>query len=95
MVEEIKASFNESSGRELGSDGYSTKFFKTARPIVGSDIVVALQKFFQTSLDLFEEVDNSIITLVPKFTNALRLSDFRFISSCNVIEKAISKVLPS
>jgi hypothetical protein len=75
-----------------GPDGFSAEFFKAAWPDVGKEVVKAIKNFFLSSM-LLNEVNATIITLVPKKINPSSMGDFRPISCCNVIYKCITKIL--
>lgn len=52
----------------------------------------AVIKFFRTG-QFLKEINASVITLIPKCQNPIKVSEFRPISCCNVIYKCISKIL--
>lgn len=52
-----------------------------------------LRFFFHTSHQLLKEVNATIITIVPKKPNPMKMGDFRPISCCNLIYKCITKIL--
>jgi len=87
-----KVVFNIGDDKALGTDGYSSSFFKSAWHIVGEDFCAAIQDFFLSG-QLLRQVNHSIIALVPKSANVTSPSDFRPISCCNVIYKVIAKIL--
>ncbi|KAJ9535362.1 hypothetical protein OSB04_un001524 [Centaurea solstitialis] len=75
-----------------GPDGYSSRFYKKAWPIVGSDVCCAVKEFFHNG-KLLGEVNATVLALVPKSQCPKNVADFRPIACCNVIYKCISKVL--
>ncbi|KAL9242128.1 hypothetical protein vseg_016160 [Gypsophila vaccaria] len=79
-------------GKAPGPDGYSSKFFKASWPIIGPDITQAIQDFFETG-KLLQQINSTIITLIPKKVRAQTVLDFRPIACCNTIYKIISKLL--
>jgi len=56
-------------------------------------LVVEVVKDFFSSGRLLREVNNTILTLVPKISNACGVSDFWPIAYCNTIYKIITKIL--
>lgn len=75
-----------------GHDGYSCQFFKDAWEIVGDDICRAVGDFFTTGR-LLQQVNTTILTLIPKSDNPLSVTEFRPIGCCSVVYKCISKLL--
>jgi hypothetical protein len=55
-------------------------------------VVAAIKDFFSSS-KLLNQINATIITLVPKKVNPSRMGDFRPISCCNLIYKCITKIL--
>ena len=92
-TEEVKAvTFKMSSNKSPGPDGYTVEFFKSAWPIVGEDVVVAVQSFFIKGF-LPKGINSTILALIPKKETAKEMKDYRPISCCNVLYKVISKLL--
>ena len=52
-----------------GPDGFNGMFFIKAWPVIGGDIIRAVQEFFFSSGKLLKEFNTTIITLVPKVPN--------------------------
>ncbi|XP_039011006.1 uncharacterized protein LOC120139999 [Hibiscus syriacus] len=91
--EEIKeAIFSQGNEKSSGSDGFSPFFFKTSWHIIESDVIAAVSHFFSDSF-LLPAFNVTVIALVPKVPNQSKVKDFRTISCCSVIYKAISKIL--
>ncbi|KAJ9536498.1 hypothetical protein OSB04_un000335 [Centaurea solstitialis] len=86
------ALFSIGNDKAPGSDGFSSKFFKAAWEIVGSDVLVAIHNFFYRG-HLAKELNHTLLCLLPKSPNATSVSDFRPIACCSVLYKCISKVL--
>lgn len=90
---EIKdAIFDIGNDKAPGSDGYSSKFFKSAWSVVGRDVTVAVHNFFYSG-NLEYRLNHTLLCLIPKSPNASCVSDFRPISCCNVLLKCISKII--
>ena len=66
-------------------------FIKKNQELIGNDIVSVVQSFFIFG-KLLKEVNHTFLTLIPKVSNS-NLVDFRHISCCNMLYKAISKTL--
>ena len=92
---EIKSTiFNMQDLKAPGPDGYPAIFYKHLWPTIGNDIIKAVTSFFQLG-SMANEVNSSLIILIPKITNPSTVNHFRPISLCNVVYKIISKLLVS
>ncbi|KAJ9536724.1 hypothetical protein OSB04_un000109 [Centaurea solstitialis] len=90
---EIKdALFGIGNDKAPGSDGFSSKFFKSAWGVIGNDLMVAVHNFFYTGR-ILKEINHTLLCFIPKIPNATRVADFRPISCCSVLYKVISKVI--
>ncbi|KAL0361809.1 UNVERIFIED_CONTAM: Retrovirus-related Pol polyprotein from type-2 retrotransposable element R2DM [Sesamum radiatum] len=93
--EEVKVAFFDiAEDKAPGPDGYSAAFFKAAWPVVGEEMTQAVLEFFQNGR-LLKQVNATLFTLIPKVRAPTTVSDFRPISCCNVLYKAITKILVS
>ena len=91
--EEIKnAIFSMNDSKAPGPDGFSSLFFKKAWSIVRSDVVKAVESFFNSGC-LLHEINCTIIALVPKVPNPRSMHDYRPISCSNTIYKCITKII--
>jgi len=89
---EIKeAIFSIGNDRAPGPDGFTSAFFKKPWQVIGEDVCRAIQDFFIHSR-LLQEVNHTIIALIPKVSTPGKVTDFRPISCCNVLYKCISKI---
>lgn len=84
--------FSMPLNKASGPDGYTVEFFKTAWPVVGKDLVTAVQSFFLYGF-MPKGINGTILSLVPKVTNPESMKDYRPIACCNLIYKVISKIL--
>ena len=75
-----------------GLVGLPSLFFKHYWPIVGDQIVAAVQSFFRFG-SLLPQMNHTFITLIPKRIRACNFNQFRPISLCNFYYKIISKIL--
>ncbi|XP_038708506.1 uncharacterized protein LOC120003560 [Tripterygium wilfordii] len=55
--------------------------------------MLAVVTEFLQSGSIVPDINNTFIALIPKMKNALKLTDFRLISLCNVLYKIIAKLL--
>lgn len=86
------AMFSIGNDKAPGSDGFSSKFFKSAWEVIGTDVTVAVHNFFYRC-HLAKELNHTLLCLLPKSPNASTVSDFRPIACCSVLYKCISKVI--
>lgn len=84
--------FHMPGSKSPGPDGYTLEFFKEAWEIIGEDVIVAIQSFFVKGF-LPKGVNSTILALIPKKEEAKMMKDYRPISCCNVLYKAISKII--
>ena len=75
-----------------GPDGFSSEFFVAAWDVIGSDVNSALLYFFH-QLHMPRIINSAALALIPKVANASNMSQYRPISCCNVLYKAVSKIL--
>ncbi|XP_022760889.1 uncharacterized protein LOC111307132 [Durio zibethinus] len=91
--EEIrKAIFLQSSEKAPGLVGNNAHFFKITWIIVEKDVIVAITIFFQHG-EMFPVFNSTAIALVPKSQSLTSILEFRPISCCLVIYKAITRIL--
>ncbi|XP_022040603.1 uncharacterized protein LOC110943155 [Helianthus annuus] len=91
--EEVKAAmFSIADNKAPGPDGYTSVFFKKAWDVVGDEVSTAILQFFENG-KLLQQVNHTIIALIPKVSTPASVLEYRPISCCNVILKCISKIL--
>ncbi|GKA73877.1 RNA-directed DNA polymerase, eukaryota, reverse transcriptase zinc-binding domain protein [Tanacetum coccineum] len=91
--EKIKcALFDICDSKAPGPDGYTSKFYKKAWSIVGDDVCSAVKEFFLKG-KMLGEINATLITLVPKLSTPMKVSEYRPIACYNVLYKIISKML--
>ncbi|KAL2234689.1 UNVERIFIED_CONTAM: hypothetical protein Sindi_1201100 [Sesamum indicum] len=84
--------FDIAEDKAPGPDGYSSGFFKAARPIVGQEVSSAVLDFFNTGR-ILKQINTTLLALIPKVHSPMNVGDFRPISCCNVLYKIIAKLL--
>ncbi|KAL0444647.1 UNVERIFIED_CONTAM: LINE-1 retrotransposable element O protein [Sesamum latifolium] len=90
---EIKeAFFDISEDSAPDPDGYTSSLFKAAWSEIGDEVCAAVTKFF-VSGRLLKQINATLLVLIPKVQLPIRVSEFRPIACCNVMYKAISKIL--
>ncbi|GJR49738.1 sodium/hydrogen exchanger 6 [Tanacetum coccineum] len=77
-------------------DGYTSVFFKESWDVVGMDVCKAVRDFFSNG-KLLQEINHTILSLLPKISTPARVNDYRPISCCNALDefKRVSGLVPS
>lgn len=84
--------FSLNPSKAPGPDGLSSAFYKATWSLLGLECVTAIQDFFNSGF-LPKTANSTILSLVPKFPGATRISEYRPISCLNTIYKVISRLL--
>ncbi|KAK4381247.1 hypothetical protein Sango_2986200 [Sesamum angolense] len=75
-----------------GPDGFGSAFYRAAWPVVGQSMLEAVGEFFRTG-KLLKQINTTLLALIPKLNMPTYVSDYRPISCCNVLYKAITKII--
>lgn len=75
-----------------GPYGFHPLFFKSQWEIIGSSLHQFVVDCFQNPKKI-SEVNQILISLIPKWDTPARVSQFRPIALCNVVYKVVTKVI--
>ncbi|XP_058753184.1 uncharacterized protein LOC131626385 [Vicia villosa] len=75
-----------------GIDGYNAKFYKASWHVIKKEVIDATKEFFQDDR-LYPAINCTLVTLIPKHTEARKMKDMRPIACCTTLYKIISKIL--
>ncbi|KAJ9568335.1 hypothetical protein OSB04_004301 [Centaurea solstitialis] len=87
-----KAVWSCGYNKASGPDGFTIEFVRKFWDVVGNDFVEAI-KFFEQHKQIDPGSNSSFISLIPKISDPLFLSDYRPINLIGCVNKVISKVL--
>ncbi|XP_061349159.1 uncharacterized protein LOC133294495 [Gastrolobium bilobum] len=87
-----RAFFSMKDSKAPGEDGYTATFYKKNWEFIGEQIWRDI-KYYAENPSSIEEVNGTLITLIPKVPKPMYVSQFRPISLCNVIYKGMSKII--
>lgn len=91
--EEVEAALNQMApSKAPGVDGFNAGFFQTHWQLVKGCVLLAVLTFLNGG-DLPEDVNKTLLILIPKVSNPQDLSQYRPISLCNVLYKLCSKTM--
>ena len=91
--EEIRcAVFGIGAYKAPGKDGIQSLFYQSQWNTVGAKLCELVKSVFSKP-SLVGELNDTLITLIPKVDDALSLKQFRPIILCNVSYKVITKIL--
>ena len=91
--DEIHTAFRDINPRKaLGVDGFPSSFFRKHWDILGHEFISLCLGLLRGFINM-EEVNRTIIVLIPKIDEPTTMRHLRPISLCTVIYKTVSKVL--
>lgn len=87
-----KAFLSLPQNKSPGPDGYPAEFFTGNWKAIGREMIDAVKEFLNTG-ELLQQLNATLLVLVPKKTNANKITEFRPIACCNTVYKVVSKLL--
>lgn len=92
-IEEIEAALKSIGDLKApGVDGFGAKFFKAMWCTVKNDVTRTVLDFFKDG-GFDARFNRTLVTLIPKHDQAIKVKDYRPISCCTTVYKIISKVI--
>jgi hypothetical protein len=75
-----------------GPDGMPPLFYQSFWSLIGGEVTAAVLSSLNSG-KIFQAINHTYITLIPKVKSLESMTDYRPISLCNVVYKIISKVI--
>lgn len=75
-----------------GPDGYTTEFYQASWHFLGQELLEVVEES-QINQKVWQGLNSTFITLIPKNANSETAHGFRPIALCNVIYKIIATLL--
>lgn len=72
-----------------GLDGYTVNFFKKCWSLIKTDLIKAIQQFYNFRGKHWHLRNSAHISLLPKIDEAMRIKDFRPISLMHMVGKIV------
>ena len=77
-----------SKSKSPGPNGWTIQLFLESFDIMGQGIMDAMEESWNTG-EVYEKLNSTYIVLIPKVNKPISFSDYRPISLCNLVYKAI------
>lgn len=87
-----KAVFWMGPHKAPGPDGLNRLFYQQNWEIISSDMIILAKTFFETA-SFPPNLNETLITLIPKVNEPEGVGQFRPISCCNFIFEVLSKII--
>jgi hypothetical protein len=81
------------SDKSPGPDGYTAQFLQSTWHIIRCDVMQVFDVFWHSDWRNVHNINDTLITLIPKSEEASCLKDYQSISLIHLIGKLVSKVL--
>ena len=91
-AEVTHALFSIPGNKALGPYGFRSHFYRDAWNIIKDDVINVIIDVLNNR-KMLKELNNTVITLIPKTKCPTNLTEFRPISYCNTLYKCVTKVL--
>lgn len=78
--------------KSRGPDGYTVEFYTASWEIIGQLNTLVVLEFFLSS-KLLKQLNSTSIALIPKVQHPTMVTEFKPISCCNILYRAIAKIL--
>lgn len=92
-LEELKTTvFSMHPNKAPGLDGYIPIFYQKNWNMIKTDLLRFLNNCLKNP-NYLADINNTIITLIPKINQPYKIKDYRPISLCNVLYRIFSKLL--
>ena len=78
--------------RAPGIDGFNGMFYRVAWPIIGEDLLAAINNILKAN-KMLKQVNHTLICMIPMVAIPASVDDFRPIAVCNVMYRILSKLL--
>jgi hypothetical protein len=82
-----------SSDKALGSDGFTSRFYKACCPIIKTDTMAPISCVWARKFRNMRSLNIAFVTLLPKIEEALHVNDYMPISLVHSSAKLVTKIL--
>ncbi|XP_060170357.1 uncharacterized protein LOC132601275 [Lycium barbarum] len=88
-AEIVKGRQSIGDDKSPGIDGFNSVFLKKAWPVIKTDILKSVESFFTTE-KLYQAINCTAVTLVPKTPKPATVKEFQPIACCTILYKLIA-----